>query len=250
MTALYRTGRQADSLAVYQRLRSTLAEELGLAPGPALRDLETAILRQDSSLDASAPAASLLPAAPAASRVPVPAQLPPPVAAFAGRDAELARLDAIGDGQADEASAVTIAVITGTAGVGKTALAVNWAHRVAARFPGGQLYVDLRGFDPAGPALDPGQALRGFFEGLAVPPERIPEGLDGQVALYRSLLAGQQVLVLLDNARDAAQVRPLLPSSPGCLAVVTSRNHLTGLIPGHGAHPLGLELLTTEGPRG
>ena len=169
------------------------------------------------------------------------------MAGFAGRDAELARLDAIGDGQADEASAVTIAVITGTAGVGKTALAVTWAHRVATRFPGGQLYVDLRGFDPAGPALDPGQALRGFFEALAVPPERIPQALDDQVALYRSLLAGQRVLVLLDNARDAAQVRPLLPGSPGCLAIVTSRNHLTGLIAGHGAYPLGLDLLTPDG---
>src|SRR4029077_4742692 len=111
--------------------------------------------------------------------------------------------------------------------VGNTALAVTGAHRVAARFPGGQLYVDLRGFDPAGPALDPSQALRGFFEALAVPPERIPEGLGDQVALYRSLLARQQVVGRLDNARDAAQVRPLLPSSPGCLAVVTSRNHLT-----------------------
>src|SRR4029077_6432886 len=103
--------------------------------------------------------------------------------------------------------------------------------------------------DQAGPALDPGQALRGFFEALAVPPERIPEGLDDQVALYRSLLAGQQVLVLLDNARDAAQVRPRLPSPPGSRAVVPSRNHLTGLIAGHGAHPLGLDLLTPEGAR-
>jgi len=248
MTALYRSGRQADALAVYQRLRVTLADELALAPSPALRELETAILRQDAALDAGAPAMSLRLAAPPPP--PVPAQLPPPVAAFAGRDAELARLDAIGDGQeAHGASAVTISVITGTAGVGKTALAVHWAHRVAARFPGGQLYVDLRGFDPAGPALDPGQALRGFFEAFAVPPERIPAGRDAQVALYRSLLAGQRVLVVLDNARDAGQVRPLLPASPGSLAIVTSRNHLTGLIAGHGAHPLGLDLLTSEGAR-
>jgi DNA-binding SARP family transcriptional activator/tetratricopeptide (TPR) repeat protein len=250
MTALYRGGRQADALAVYQRLRATLADELGLAPSPALRELETAILRQDAALDASAPAVSLQPAASSSPPVPIPAQLPPPVAAFAGRDAELARLDAILDGQeAHDASAVSISAITGTAGVGKTALAVHWAHRIAERFPGGQLYVDLRGFDPAGTALDPGQALRGFFEAFAVPPERIPVGLDDQAALYRSLLAGQRVLVVLDNARDARQVRPLLPASPGSLAIVTSRNHLTGLIAGHGAHPLSLDLLTPEGAR-
>jgi len=250
MTALYRSGRQADALAVYQRLRTTLADELGLAASPALRELETAILRQDAALDACAAAVSLRPASAPPPPVPVPAQLPPPVAAFAGRDAELARLDAILDGQeAHDASAVTISAITGTAGVGKTALAVHWAHRIAARFPGGQLYVDLRGFDPAGTALDPGQALRGFFEAFAVPPERIPVGLDDQAALYRSLLAGQRVLVVLDNARDAGQVRPLLPASPGSLAIVTSRNHLTGLIAGHGAHPLSLDLLTPEGAR-
>ena len=250
MVALYRSGRQADALSAYQRLRRTLAEELGLVPGPALRELETAILRQDPSLDAPAPAArvrSVAPPAPAAPPQPVPAQLPPPAAAFAGRAAELARLDSIlpglaEGGPADRVGAIT-ALITGTAGVGKTALAVHWAHRVATQFPDGQLYVNLRGFDPVGPALDPSQALRGFLDAFAVVPERIPAGLDGQVALYRSLLAGRRVLVVLDNARDAEQVRPLLPGSPGCLAVVTSRNHLTGLIATQGAHLLDLDLL-------
>jgi DNA-binding SARP family transcriptional activator len=241
MTALYRSGRQADALAAYQRLRSTLADELGLVPGQALRDLETAILRQDSSLDAPAPASCLLvrPAEQPAAAFD-PAQLPPPVAAFAGRGAELASLDAIVPGPEDGAA---ISVIAGTAGVGKTTLAVHWAHRVAAHFPGGQLYVNLRGFDPAGPAADASQALRGFLDAFAVPPERIPARLEEQVALYRSLLAGRRVLVLLDNARDAEQVRPLLPGSPGCLAVVTSRSHLTGLVAGQGAHPLHLDLL-------
>jgi DNA-binding SARP family transcriptional activator len=250
MLALYRSGRQADALAAYRRLRHTLDEELGLVPGPAARELETAILRQDPSLDVLAPPAVLRPVpAPADSpATPVPAQLPPPVAAFAGRDAELARLDDILPGPEGE-PAVTVSVITGTAGVGKTALAVHWAHRIAARFPDGQLYVNLRGFDPAGRALDPGQALRGFCEAFGVPPERIPASLDDQVALYRSLLAGRRVLVVLDNARDAVQVRPLLPGSPGCLAVVTSRDHLIGLVAGQGAHPLGLDLLTPEGAR-
>jgi DNA-binding SARP family transcriptional activator len=241
MTALYRSGRQADALAAYQRLRSTLADELGLVPGQPLRDLETAILRQDSSLDVPAPApAVLLRAADQPPAALEPAQLPPPVAAFAGRAAELAGLDAI---LPDPEDGAVISVIAGTAGVGKTTLAVHWAHRVAARFPGGQLYVNLRGFDPSGPAADPGQALRGFLDAFAVPPERIPARLEEQVALYRSLLAGRRVLVLLDNARDAEQVRPLLPGSPGCLAIVTSRSHLTGLVAGQGAHPLHLDLL-------
>jgi DNA-binding SARP family transcriptional activator/tetratricopeptide (TPR) repeat protein len=240
ITALYRSGRQADALAAYQRLRGTLAEELGLVPGQALRDLETAILRQDPSLDPPSPAAVTLRPADLEPAVFEPAQLPPPVAAFAGRGAELARLDAIVPGPADGA---VISVIAGTAGVGKTTLAVHWAHRVAAQFPDGQLYVNLRGFDPAGPAAGPGQALRGFLDAFAVPPERVPARLEDQVALYRSLLAGRRMLVLLDNARDAEQVRPLLPGSPGCLAVVTSRSHLTGLVAGQGAYPLHLDLL-------
>jgi DNA-binding SARP family transcriptional activator len=245
IVALYRCGRQADALSAYQRLRATLAEELGIDPSPALRELETAILRQDPSLDAPAPAGSLRLSAPSA---PVPAQLPPAVSGFTGRSAELDRLDAIFSPASPE-DAVVVTAIAGTPGVGKTALAVHWAHRVAAQFPDGQLYANLRGFDPAGPAAEPGEVLRGFLEALAVPPERIPASPDDQVALYRSLLAGKRALVVLDNARDAAQVRPLLPGAPGCLAIVTSRNRLTGLIAKDGAYPLALDVLTPAGAR-
>jgi DNA-binding SARP family transcriptional activator len=250
MLALYRGGRQADALAAYQRLRRTLGEELGLEPSQSVRDLELAILRQDSSLDAPAPAVTMLAAGPVA---PVPAQLPPTVAAFAGRGAELADLDALLSRAALNGSAagaaVVVSAITGTAGVGKTALAVHWAHRVREQFPDGQLYVDLCGFGPCGQALNPGQALRGFLDAFAVPPERIPADLDAQVGLYRSLLAGKRVLVLLDNAQDAEQVRRLLPGSHGCLALVTSRDHLAGLVAAEGAYPVGLDLLTAREAR-
>ena len=245
MMALYRGGRQADALSAYQRLQATLAEELGIDTSKALRDLETAILRQDPSLDLPVPAGSPRLSAPIA---PIPAQLPPGVAGFAGRGAELASLDTIlsqvpADGTG-KSVAVVITAIAGTAGVGKTALAVHWAHRVAAQFPDGQLYANLRGFDLAGPAVEPGQALWGFLDALAVPPERIPASLDDQAALYRSLLAGKRMLVVLDNARDAEQVRALLPGAPGCLAIVTSRNRLTGLIARDGAYPVSLDVLT------
>jgi NB-ARC domain len=140
----------------------------------------------------------------------------------------------------EEPAAVAISVISGTAGVGKTALALHWAHRARARFPDGQLYVNLRGFDPGGTALVPGEAVRGFLDALEVPDVRIPGGLSAQAGLYRSQLAGKRVLVVLDNARDSEQVRPLLPGSPGCMAIVTSRNDLTGLTAVDGAHPLTL----------
>src|SRR5206468_7487607 len=112
------------------------------------------------------------------------------------------------------------AVITGTAGVGKTALAVHWAHLVADRFPDGQLYVNLRGYDPGGTPVEPSLALRGFLDSLEPAADQIPSDVDAQSALYRSVLTGRRILVVLDNARDAAQVRPLLPGAPGCLAVV------------------------------
>jgi tetratricopeptide (TPR) repeat protein len=211
--------------------------------------VEAAILRQDPALDA--PRSATVPLV--SVRVPVPAQLPSALSAFAGRDAELAILDTLLP-VADEAdsgppAAVIIAVLSGTAGVGKTTLAVQWAHRVSTRFPDGQLYVNLKGFGPDGEALDPSEAVRGFLEAFGVPVTRIPADLPGQAGLFRSLLAGRQVLVVLDNARDVEQVRPLLPGSPGCLALVTSRNRLTGLVASEGAYPVALDLLPAADAR-
>ncbi|WP_433231964.1 ATP-binding protein [Micromonospora sp. CA-248260] len=174
----------------------------------------------------------------------VPRQLPATVRHFAGRSAALATLTALLAEPAGPPGTVPISTICGTAGVGKTTLAVHWAHQVTDRFPDGQLYVNLRGYDPDAPALAPAEAVAGFLEALAVPPERIPVGLASQAALYRSLLADRRMLVLLDNARDADQVRPLLPSSPGCLVLVTSRNQLPGLVTAEGARPLLLDLLS------
>jgi DNA-binding SARP family transcriptional activator/tetratricopeptide (TPR) repeat protein len=250
MLALYRCTRQADALAVYRRLRQGLNEELGIDPSQALRDLETAILQQDPALDT--PVRATMPPVRSAA-MPIPAQLPPAVPGFAGRGTELASLDAIlaAAAQAGPAghAAVVISAVSGTAGVGKTTLATQWAHRVSAQFPDGQLYVNLRGFDPGEQAVDPGTAVRGFLDAFGVSVARIPAGLPAQVGLYRSLLAGKRVLVVLDNARDAEQVRPLLPGSPGCLAIVTSRNDLTGLVAAEGACPLTLDLLTAADAR-
>jgi transcriptional regulator with XRE-family HTH domain len=176
--------------------------------------------------------------------VQIPQQLPGDVAGFVGRAESLRTLDECLAGSATD-RAVVISAIEGMAGVGKTALAIHWAHRTANRFPDGQLYVNLRGFDPDGPAVAPGVALRGFLELLDVPAQRIPAGLDQQAALYRSVLAGKRMLVVLDNARDAAQVRPLLPGTGGCFALVTSRSILTGLVVANGARAIQLGLLST-----
>jgi tetratricopeptide (TPR) repeat protein len=179
----------------------------------------------------------------------VPRQLPATVVGFTGRTGQLAELNALLSGPAP-ASAVVVSAIGGTAGVGKTALAVHWAHAVADRFPDGQLYVNLRGFDPGGSApMAPAQAVRGFLDAFGVPTQQIPVTLDAQAGLYRSLLAGRRVLAVLDNARDVDQVRPLLPGAPGCLVVVTSRNQLTPLVATEGAHPLTLDLLSVDEAR-
>jgi DNA-binding SARP family transcriptional activator len=248
MLALYRCGRQADALACYRRVHDRLVAELGSDPGPALRQLHQRILRQEEP----APPAPVVVAGAAAEAVeahPAPAQLPADVAGFTGRVGPLRQLDALlaagAELAADQgaASTVVVSAIGGCAGVGKTALAVHWAHRVADRFPDGQLYLNLRGFDPAGQALDPARALRVLLELLQVPPQQIPTSLPALVGLYRSRLAGVRMLVVLDNARDAEQVRPLLPGSPGSMALVTSRDQLAGLVATEAAHPVRLDVL-------
>ncbi|MEV4415703.1 tetratricopeptide repeat protein [Catellatospora sp. NPDC049609] len=184
-----------------------------------------------------------------AAGAPVPQQLPPALTAFVGRAALLAQLDdatTVGGTNGPAEPAATSVVLSGTAGVGKTTLAVHWAHRAAERYPDGQLYVNLRGFDPSGSMMTPAEALRGFLEALDVPPERFPIHLTAQVGLYRSLLAGRRMLVVLDNARDVEQVRPLLPGSPSCLVLVTSRNRLAGLVAAEGALPVTVDLLSFD----
>ncbi len=235
MLALYRSGRQAAALACYQEGRQVLREELGVEPGPELRDLQEKILHADPSL-AAPPAGLRTRQGPV-----IPRQLPAGVRYFVGREPELKQLDTLLS-QEVPGGTVVITAISGTGGIGKTTLALRWGHEVAAEFPDGQLYVNLRGYDPGGVPLAPAEAVRGFLDSLGVPPTDVPESPGAQAALYRTLLADRRVLILLDNARDPDQVRPLLPASPGCLVVVTSRSALTGLSITDGAVtiPLGL----------
>ncbi len=246
------TGRQAEALDTWQAVRDELAEELGIEPGHELRAAQQRVLTEaaDGLAPASAQEAEEADEPDEAGEVGAvvrPAQLPADLAVFAGRRADLVKALALIDG--DALRTVVISAIGGMAGVGKTTLAVHWAHRVAHRFPDGQLYVNLRGFDRLGAAMDPAEALRSFLEALGVPPHRIPVAMDVRVGLYRSLLARRRVLILLDNARDAEQVRPLLPSSPGCLVLVTSRDRLPGLLATEGALPMTLDLFPAEEAR-
>ncbi|WBB61636.1 BTAD domain-containing putative transcriptional regulator [Streptomyces sp. WMMC500] len=245
-------GRPAEALERYETIRRRLAAELGVDPSPELRRVHAGLLAAEAPRDEGRPVPRHLPAATSAfaardaERAALDALLelpPPPTAPDAGRDARVAVPPGGAGTLASPPHAPVIALVSGTAGVGKTTLAVHWAHRVADRFPDGQLYVDLRGYDPSGEAVQPAAAVREFLGALGVPPHRVPEGPAAQAGLYRTLLAGRRVLVLLDNARDAAQVAPLLPAAPGCLALVTARDHLAGLVVTHGARPLVLDVL-------
>ncbi|MFI6033252.1 AfsR/SARP family transcriptional regulator [Streptomyces sp. NPDC051315] len=235
MLALYRTGRAADALAHYQDIRRRLAQELGADPGPRLRGLHQRILSNDPALSLPEATAQSRPAGrPAgATTSPVPRQLPAPPAHFVGRDAELAVLDKTLASRAEPRTTMPLSVVCGTGGVGKTWLALRWAHGRQQHFPDGQLFADLRGFTPSGEPADPFMVIRGFLDTLGVDPGRIPAAPDAQAALYRSLLADRHMLVVLDNTRDTEQILPLLPGSPTCTVVITSRDQLTGLTASH-----------------
>jgi DNA-binding SARP family transcriptional activator/tetratricopeptide (TPR) repeat protein len=250
MLALYRSGQQASALEAYRQVRRHLVEQIGIEPGPGLRELNQRILRSDRTLLLAPLAGGGVPASsppPAEQRAAADAPLSPnmlPAAApdFTGRARELVQLRAL-SGLLRPAGPVLITAIGGTAGVGKTALAVHWARRGAADFPDGQLYVNLRGFGPADP-LPPAEALRAFLDALGVPAARLPATLDGRQALYRSLLDGRRMLIVLDNARDPAQVRPLLPATPTAMVLITSRSELAGLVASDGARTLTLDVLS------
>lgn len=228
VACLHQAGQTAAALSVFDGIRRRLAEELGLDPGPALRAAHDAVLRSEPP-QADGPGGK-------APWIVAPAQLPREAAGFTGRRDVLARVQ---EWYADRASVSSVLVLDGPAGVGKTALALRWAHRVAGEFSDGQLFVNLRGWEESDP-LEPGEALGSMLRALGVPSEQIPAYTDDRAALYRSALAGRNVLVVLDNAHDSAQVRPLLPGSPRCRVVVTSRRRLGALAAQEGADAISL----------
>ena len=257
MLALYRDGLRGEALAAYAHARQVLIGELGTEPGTGLRQLHQQLLAADPELDlpgpgpavsdrpGSAGSAGHEPAVPGGPGPVVPRELPAGVRHFTGRGGELKELTALLDHTDEETPTVVISAIGGTAGVGKTALAVQWARQVAGRFPDGQLYVNLRGYDPGQP-VTAADALAGFLRALGVAGQDIPAGGDERATRYRSLLAAKRMLVVLDNARSVEQVRPLLPGGPGCVVLVTSRDALSGLVARDDAQRLDLDLLPQQ----
>ncbi|GGX18988.1 AfsR/SARP family transcriptional regulator [Streptomyces lomondensis] len=246
MRALHAAGRGPEALACYADLRNRLVEELGADPGAEVQQVHQAILRGEAALPA---ARAALPPAEAAQTQVVPAQLPLGAAGFTGREEELAQLDAILAADAEWPATLVISTIAGAGGIGKTWLALYWAHRHTEHFPDGQLFVDLLGFNPSMPPMEPTTALRGFLEALGVAPSAVPSTLHGQAGLYRSLLADKRMLVVLDNAGSPDQIVPLLPGNPNCVVLITSRRKLTELAIRHGARPIALEALSPADSR-
>jgi DNA-binding SARP family transcriptional activator/Tfp pilus assembly protein PilF len=233
--ALASVGRQAEALARYERLRTRLADELAVDPGPELSETLVRVLRQETA--GTRPQRS------------APRQLPAAPRWFVARTSELAALTKELEAPTDSGPPTKVVAVNGTGGVGKTWLVLRWAWDHLDRFPDGQLFVDLRGFAPSGEPVPADVAIRGFLTALGVDPKAIPRGLDAQVGLYRSLTADRDVLVVLDNARDTEQIAPLLPSGPRCAAIVTSRTVLTGLVTAHGATSLSLDVLPASSAR-
>jgi DNA-binding SARP family transcriptional activator len=258
MLLLAATGQQALALAQYQAVRERLSDELGVDPGTEMRIAHGKVLRQELPMavagnqvktasaagpvrlpDTQAARISSPPGAP--SPLVPPAQLPADLPTFAGRDPELSQVSKMLDPDS-ESPLVAICAIDGMAGIGKTAFAIHWAHHVAKHFEDGQLYLNLHGFDSSASAMTPADALGTLLYSLGLPAGHIPDDLDVRAGIYRSVLAGKHVLIVLDNARDVEQVRPLLPGSPGCLVIATSRSPLAGLAMTEGARLLTLKL--------
>lgn len=247
MRALQHSGRPAEALEYYHRFRTSLAEELGVDPSPRLQRLHRALLAPDAAMDSPR----------AAEPVPVPRQLPMQPQSFIGRSTEIKRLDVILNGapapsvdgsqtwppSAPQPVGGRVVAIVGPGGIGKTWLALHWAHTNLDRFSDGQLFVNLCGFDPTERPVTAATALGGFLDALGVSPAAIPADLATRASLYRSLVAGRRMLIVLDNARDADQVRPLLPGSPTCAVLLTSRNQLSGLATTDDVHFLPLDVL-------
>ncbi|MGW2888399.1 AfsR/SARP family transcriptional regulator [Streptomyces griseoruber] len=249
MRALHAAGRAPEALACYTALRKRLAEELGTAPGAEARQAHQAILGGKAAGGAAHRPPPATGTATGTGRAGSrPAQLPMEAAGFTGRDEELARLDKILVAAPERPAAVVVSAVSGTAGVGKTALAVHWAHRVRDRFPDGQLYVNLRGYDPEQP-LTAADALVRFLTALGVPGQDVPLEPDDRAARYRSEIADRRMLIVLDNAATVEQVRPLLPGTGTCAVLVTSRDSLAGLVAREGAHRLDLDLLPADAAR-